>query len=150
MAGADGQPVSFFYADLPLLTEFGAAMQPERFAPLPRGWHVATCDVRNSTAAVQAGNYKHVNTVAAAAVTAVLNAAGRIDIPFIFEGDGSTFCVPPALLDDVRAALAKTRDMARDSFGLDLRVATVPAARVREAGFDILVARYREIGRAHV
>ena len=43
----------------------------------------------------------------------------------------------------MQAALAKTRDMARASFGLDLRVATVPAARVREAGFDILVARYQ-------
>ena len=83
------------------------------------------------------------NTVAAAAVTAVLNTAGEIEVPFIFEGDGSAFCVPPGLLEDVRAALAKTRDMARASFGLDLRVATVPVARVREAGFDILVARYR-------
>jgi len=135
--------VSRFYADLPVITEFSAVTQAERFAPLPGDWHVAACDVRNSTAAVQAGNYKQVNTVAAAAVTAVLNAAGDIDIPFVFEGDGSAFCVPPALLEDVRAALAKTRDMARASFGLELRVATVPATRVREAGFDILVARYQ-------
>ena len=126
--------MSRFYAELPVLTDFSAVTQPERFAPLPADWHVATCDVRNSTAAVQAGNYKHVNTVAAAAVTAVLNAAGETEIPFVFEGDGSAFCVPPALLEDARAALAKTRDMARDSFGLDLRVATVPVARVREAG----------------
>jgi hypothetical protein len=135
--------VNRFYADLPLLTEFSAVTQPERFAPLPADWHVATCDVRNSTAAVQAGDYKQVNTVAAAAVTAVLNAAGATEVPFIFEGDGSAFCVPAELLDDTRAALAKTREMARASFGLDLRVATVPAKRVREAGFDILVARYR-------
>jgi hypothetical protein len=135
--------VSRFYADLPLLTDFSAVTQPERFAPLPADWHVAACDVRDSTAAVRAGSYKEVNTVAAAAVTAVLNAAGPIDIPFAFEGDGSVFCVPSEVLADVQAALAKTRDMARDSFGLELRVATVPAARVREAGFDILVARYR-------
>jgi hypothetical protein len=135
--------LSRFYADLPVITEFSAVTQAERFAPLPGDWHVAACDVRNSTAAVQAGNYKQVNTVAAAAVTALLNAAGDIDIPFVFEGDGSAFCVPPALLEDVRAALAKTRDMARASFGLELRVATVPATRVREAGFDILVARYQ-------
>lgn len=111
-----------FYADLPVLTEFSAVTQFERFTPLPADWHVATCDVHNSTAAVL---------------------AGATEIPFIFEGDGSAFCVPPELLDDTRAALAKTREMARASFGLDLRVATVPAARVREAGFDILVARYR-------
>lgn len=135
--------MSRFYADLPVLTDFSAVTQVERFAPLPPDWHVATCDVRNSTAAVQAGDYKQVNTVAAAAVTAVLNAAGDTDIPFVFEGDGSAFCVPAALLADVQGALAKTRDMARASFGLELRVATVPAGRVREAGFDILVARYQ-------
>ena len=135
--------MSRFYADLPVLTEFSAVTEVERFAPLPPDWHVAACDVRNSTAAVQAGDYKQVNTVAAAAVTAVLNAAGDTDIPFVFEGDGSAFCIPAALLDDVQGALAKTRDMARASFGLELRVATVPAARVREAGFDILVARYQ-------
>ena len=135
--------MSRFYAELPVITEFSAVTQAERFAPLPQDWHVAACDVRNSTAAVQAGNYKQVNTVAAAAVTAVLNAAGDTDIPFVFEGDGSSFCVPAALLEDVRAALAKTRDMARASFGLELRVATVPATRVRAAGFEILVARYQ-------
>ena len=135
--------MSRFYADLPLLTEFSSVTEVERFTPLPADWHVATCDVRNSTAAVQAGDYKQVNTVAAAAVTAVLNAAGDTEIPFIFEGDGSAFCVPAALLDDTQAALAKTRDMARASFGLELRVATVPAARVRAAGFEILVARYQ-------
>jgi hypothetical protein len=140
---AGAERLSRFYTELPLLTEFSEVARPERFAPLPPDWHVAACDVRNSTAAVQAGEYKHVNTVAAAAITAVLNAAGEIEVPFIFEGDGSAFCVPPALLEDVRAALAKTRDMARASFGLELRVATVPAARAREAGFDILVARYR-------
>ncbi len=141
MAGVER--VSGFYAGLPVLTEFSAVTQAERFRPLPADWHVAACDVRNSTAAVRAGDYKQVNTVAAAAVSAVLNAAGDAEIPFVFEGDGSSFCVPPQILDDVRAALAKTRDMARASFGLELRVATVPAARVREAGFEILVARYR-------
>ena len=135
--------MSRFYAELPVITEFSGVTQPELFAPLPADWHVAACDVRNSTAAVEGGDYKQVNTVAAAAVTAVLNASGDTDIPFVFEGDGSSFCVPPALLGDVRAALAKTRDMARASFGLELRVATVPATRVREAGFDILVARYQ-------
>ncbi|HUQ76283.1 MAG TPA: DUF3095 domain-containing protein [Burkholderiales bacterium] len=135
--------MSRFYADLPVLAEFAAIAQPERYAPLPADWHVATCDVVNSTAAVQAGDYKHVNTVGAAAVTAVLNAAGDIEIPFAFEGDGSTFCVPPELLEATRAALVKTREVALASFGLELRVATLPVSRVREAGFDILVARYQ-------
>jgi hypothetical protein len=132
-----------FYAGLPLLTDFSAVADPASFAPLPADWHVATCDVRDSTRAVEAGNYKHVNTVGASAVTAMLNAAGAIDIPFIFEGDGSAFCVPPQLLEDARAALLKTQEVAKKSFGLDLRVATIPVAEVRRAGLDILVARVR-------
>ena len=46
-----------FYLDLPLLTEFSAVTRAESFRPLPADWHIAACDVRNSTAAVQAGNY---------------------------------------------------------------------------------------------
>jgi len=126
-----------------VLASFAAVTEPANFVSLPADWHVATCDVRNSTLAVQAGNYKHVNTVGAAAVTAMLNAAGALEIPFIFEGDGSAFCVPPALLDDAKGALLKTQEMAQKSFGLELRVATVPVARIRAAGLDILVARVR-------
>ena len=132
-----------FYAGLPVLTGFDAVTDIANFLPLPLDWHVATCDVRNSTLAVQAGNYKHVNTVGASAVTAMLNAAGDLEIPFIFEGDGSAFCVPPELLEDAKAALVKTQEMAKSSFGLELRVATVPVAAIRDAGHDILIARVR-------
>src|SRR5258707_76175 len=45
------------------------------------------CDVRNSTAAVEAGKYKNVNTVGAAAITAVLNAAGALVIAFRLYGE---------------------------------------------------------------
>jgi len=132
-----------FYAGLPVLPSFDAVADTRNFSQLPADWHVAMCDVRDSTKAVEAGNYKHVNTVGASAVTAMLNAAGDFDIPFIFEGDGSAFCVPPQLLEDAKAALAKTQEMARDSFGLELRVATLPAAAIRAAGHDIWVARVR-------
>lgn len=132
-----------FYADLPVITDFDAVTLAGSYAPLPDDWHVALCDVRNSTAAVAAGKYKNVNTVGAAAITAVLNAAGDLDIPFSFEGDGCVLCVPPRLLEDARAALAKTQGIAADSFGLELRIATVPVARIREAGYAIRIARYR-------
>ena len=132
-----------FYAGLPVLPDFSGVADPRNYAPLPGDWHVATCDVRNSTLAVQAGNYKHVNTVGASAVTAILNAAGDVDIPFIFEGDGSAFCVPPGFLDDAKAALVKVQEMAQKSFALELRVATIPVSQIRAAGYDIQVARVR-------
>ena len=74
------------------------------------------CDVRNSTAAVESGRYKNVNTLGAAVITAMLNAAGGTEIPFIFEGDGAMLCVPPELLDDARAVLLHTQALARKSF----------------------------------
>jgi hypothetical protein len=134
---------SSFYAELPLLTEFSDAGRPESYVPLPGDWHVAMCDVRNSTAAVEAGRYKNVNTLGAAVITAMLNAAGDTEIPFVFEGDGAMLCVPPELLHRARAALLQTQALARKSFGLDLRIAAMPVARVRAAGFDVRVARHR-------
>jgi len=132
-----------FYASLPLLTEFSDVGRQKSYAPLPDDWHVVMCDVRNSTAAVEAGHYKNVNTLGAAVITAMLNAAGGTEIPFVFEGDGAMLCVPPELLNAARAALLQTQALARKSFALDLRIATMPMARIREAGFNILVARYR-------
>jgi len=132
-----------FYANLPLLTEFGDIGRPESYAAVPGDWHVVMCDVRNSTAAVESGRYKNVNTLGAAFITAMLNAAGETEIPFIFEGDGAMLCVPPELLDPARAALLRTQELARGSFALDLRIATMPVSRVREAGLDIRVCRYR-------
>lgn len=136
-------PGARFYADLPVFTDFAETTRRANGAPLPDDWHIALCDVRNSTGAVAAGNYKNVNTLGAAAITAVLNASRGLDIPFGFEGDGCALCVPPHMLEDTRAALAKTREIATDSFGLDLRIGTVPMSRIRAAGHDIRVTRYR-------
>jgi hypothetical protein len=125
------------------MTDFRDVTRAERFARLPPDWHVVMSDVRDSTVAIQSGRYKNVNTAGAATITAVLNAAGAIDIPFVFEGDGSMLCVPEELLDDARAALLRTQEMARKSFDLDLRIATLPVAKIDAAGHSVWVARYR-------
>lgn len=135
-----------FYADLPLRTEFSDVGRPESYTPVPDSWHVVMCDVRNSTAAVESGRYKSVNTLSAAVITGMLNAAGETQVPFIFEGDGAMLCVPPEMLERARAVLLRSREMARHSFSLDLRIATMPVSRIREAGADILVGRFRVSG----
>ena len=132
-----------FYAELPVITDFRDVARPESFARLPADWHVVMSDVRDSTIAIQSGRYKNVNTVGAATITAVLNAAGAIEVPFVFEGDGSMLCVPGELLDDARAALLQTRELARKSFNLELRIATLPVAQIDAAGLSVWVARYR-------
>ena len=132
-----------FYADMAVVSDLADTTRPENCTPLPEDWHIALCDVRNSTIAIQSGLYKNVNSLGAAAITAVLNNSGGLDIPFGFEGDGCVLCVPPHLLEDTRAALAKTREIATDSFGLDLRIGTVPMEVIRKGGYEVLVARYR-------
>lgn len=133
---------SGFFASLPVICDFESVTRSESYAQLPRDWHVVFCDVRNSTAAVAAGHYRNVNSIGAAAITAVINAAAGVEIPFSFEGDGAVLCVPQRLLEPARAALAMTRDVARDAFGLDLRIATVPVSEI-PPGFSVRVARYR-------
>lgn len=66
-----------FYSNLPPVTDFNAAGRLENDTPLADDWQVVMCDVRNSTAAVEAGRYKNVNTLGAAVITAILNAAGE-------------------------------------------------------------------------
>ena len=131
-----------FYSTLPAITEFEAITDAASYAPLPADWHVALCDVRDSTAAVAAGKYRNVNSIGAATITAVINAAGEIDVPFSFEGDGAVICVPQRLLEDTRAALAKTQQVASEVFGLDLRIATVPVADI-PSGLSVQMARYQ-------
>lgn len=132
-----------FYSDLPVIDDFAAITESASYRALPADWHVAMCDVRNSTQAVAGGQYRHVNSVGAAAITAVLNAVGDIEVPFSFEGDGSFVCVPERVLAVTQAALAQTRVMAREAFGLDLRIATIPVADIMANGFSALLARYR-------
>ena len=94
-----------FYASLPVFTDFDEVTQPANFRAVPDDWHVLMSDVRDSTAAVRAGDYRHVNFLGAATITAILNLAGDTEVPFVFEGDGSMLCVPRPWVSE-RSAVA--------------------------------------------
>ncbi len=132
-----------FYADLPARTRFADLADPSVYTPVPDEWTVVLTDVVGSTVAVQAGRYRDVNYVGAASIAAVLNASGRVDIPFVFGGDGATLVVPPDLLENSLAALAALQDHASQRLDLPLRVGHVPMTAIREAGHQISVARFQ-------
>jgi hypothetical protein len=136
-------PDETFYDRLPVLNDFTKVADPDPYAPVPSDWLVAVGDVRNSTGAIDEGQYKDVNVVGASVIVAVLNAVGRRPVPYVFAGDGASLCVPGAHADAVRRALGGTRRMAADQFGLRLDVGLVPVADLVAAGHTILVARYR-------
>jgi DUF3095 family protein len=51
--------------------------------------------------------------------------------------------IPPSARQAVADALSRTRRLARESFGLDLRVGVVPLAELARRGRRVLVARYQ-------
>ncbi|WP_343232689.1 DUF3095 domain-containing protein [Microvirga antarctica] len=131
-----------FYAGLPVFDSFEHLTDPSIYTPLPAGWLIGTSDIVRSTAAIEAGRYKVVNTAAAAVIVAVANALKNNDFPFVFGGDGAGFALPPELHDLAAEALAEVATWVRDEFDLDLRVALVSIDTLRERGFDVQVARF--------
>jgi hypothetical protein len=122
---------------------FEQLARSDSYAPLPADWVVIAADVRDSTAAIDGGRFKHVNTVGVSVIAAVRNIVRPIEVPYVFGGDGAVLCVPGRFADACRRALAGTIAMAEASFGLDLRACVVPIGWIRQQGLDILVARHR-------
>ncbi|MCB8820436.1 DUF3095 domain-containing protein [Microvirga rosea] len=133
---------SGFYDRLPVFDRFARLTDPSIYTPLPDDWVLGLADIVRSTSAIAAGRYKEVNTAAAAVIAAVANALHGNDFPFIFGGDGANFALAPDKADLARDALTAVAAWVRDDFDLDLRIALVPVAAVREAGHDVRVARF--------
>jgi hypothetical protein len=130
------------YAQVPVFEGFNKLMDVASYRPLPDDWVIGVSDVVASTAAIRAGQYKTVNVAGAALIAAVLNALGRQDFPFAFGGDGASFALPLEDAKTARAVLAATAAWVRDDLSLTLRVALIPVAAIRAAGWDVRVARY--------
>lgn len=132
-----------FYNTLPRRRAFEELTDAAQYAPLPEDWVIGVSDVVNSTGLVAAGQYKTVNMVGAAVISAVMNALEGAAFPFVFGGDGASFAVAPRDADVVRDALARVARWAQAEFDVGLRVALVPVREVRAAGLDVKVARFQ-------
>ncbi len=140
---ADGDAgSSAFYSGVPVFHDFRRLMEPAVYVPLPNDWSVGIADVVQSTKAIAEKRYKAVNMAGAAVIAAVTNALGEREFPFVFGGDGASFAVAPADAEKAQAALAATAAWSTGEVGLTLRVAMVPLNAIREAGFDVRVARF--------
>ncbi len=131
-----------FYTRLRSFSAFERVVDPTVFEPLPDDWTIGVTDVVGSTAAIAAGRYKAVNMAGAAVISAVMNALGHREFPFVFGGDGAAFAVTPEDVAKVRAPLARTVRWVADDLALEMRAAMVPVAATRDAGHDVRVARF--------
>jgi hypothetical protein len=132
-----------FFGDVPAFSEFAGVTDMANYRSLPDDWALITGDIVNSTGAIAAGNYKTVNMSGASIISAVLNALDHQDLPFVFGGDGALVAVPASGIEKARAAVAAVRTWAREEMGLEMRAALIPVKDIRQAGFDVRVARFR-------
>lgn len=130
-----------FFHDMPTMPNINAITDINNYQDVPDDWLIAITDVRNSTKAIENGQYKAVNTVAAVTITAVLNSMPETDVPFLFGGDGAAIAVPRSLANEVHQSLAAVKRLARQNFGLDVRAGIVPVSDVRAAGYKIKVGK---------
>jgi hypothetical protein len=131
-----------FYSSIPVFRGFARLMDPELYLPLPEDWSIGVADIVESTKAIAQARYKMVNMAGAAVIASVTNALEGREFPFVFGGDGASFAVSPDDLDRAREALAATARWVKDDLDLEMRVALVPVAAVREQGLDVRVARF--------
>jgi len=132
-----------FYRNLPLLTSFAEATKSALHADVPGDWWIVVADITGSTEAIQAGAYKKVNTVGVACIAAVTNVDRDIDLPFVFGGDGATFAIPEVLRERVVIALRASQRLAREGFGLALRVGLVSVSELLDQGFAVRTGKVR-------
>ncbi len=140
-----------FYEDLPSFSIFDEVIEKDRYRPLPDDWFVGVSDVINSTGAIAEGRYKIVNMAGASVISAVMNELGGLPFPFIFGGDGAGFAIPGSFRDRVERVLAACQVWSSEEINLSLRAAVVPVPDIRQAGRDVIVARFQasaEIGYA--
>jgi hypothetical protein len=130
------------FLELRSFDAFDRVVDPSVFTPAADDDVLGISDVVQSTEAIARGGYKAVNMAGAAIITAIMNALGHRNFPFVFGGDGAAFVVGAADAGAARTAAARTRTWVADELALDLRVAAVPVRDIRAAGHDVRVGRF--------
>jgi hypothetical protein len=132
-----------FYRNLRGQKDFDIFFEENTGERLPDDWLVVVADIEKSTQAVQSGMYREVNAVGVATIVSMMKAAGEVAIPYVFGGDGASFCIPPAILPNAEEALVITKAIARHEFGLGLRAGIVPINDIRQRGMDVWIGKYQ-------
>ena len=135
-----------FLETLPVFAQFEGVADADNYRALPDDWSLAIADIVDSTKAIAAGGYKSVNMAGASVISALLNALGRRDLPFVFGGDGALVAFPDSATALVRETLSAVQAWVADELELTMRAAIVPIADIRARGLDVRVARFQASG----
>ena len=134
--------VDNFYASLGKAKSLVEAFSGGMFRDVPGDWWIVLTDVVASTEAIEAGQYKQVNSAGSLPVMAISNYLGNMDFPFAFGGDGVTCLIPSDGVATIRDILIGTVQAVKEAFGLTLRIALIPVRDLQGAGRILRVARW--------
>lgn len=136
-------PDNNFLSSLPIQDKFTEALNAANFQSMPEDWYIGVSDIVDSTKAIENDQYKLVNILGVAPIIGILNATNMDAIPYVFGGDGCSFCFPPPLLKDAQQVLDATRTIGEAEYGLELRASIIPVSYIRKQGYDLKITRYR-------
>ena len=139
-----------FYNQLPKHSlPLGELLKSEScFAGVPKDWHVVVADIQNSSVAVAKGLHNDVNLTATGSIITVLNELKIMDpqlrIPYFFGGDGATFIMPPAIVNQVVDKLHSYSNHILKILKLTLRVGSVELAQVYNENSVLRIAKLKQ------
>lgn len=139
-----------YYHDLESFSDFNGIIDDKNFQPVPKSWKIVIADIVGSTQAIERGQYKDVNTIGAASIVSAHNALGKLEFPYVFGGDGSTFLIPSNYQEQVEKELKALKEISFRSFGLDLRIGIIDVKEILQEGVTIEVAKFKLVGEKSV
>ena len=131
---------NMFEDSLIVVSSLQETFQADIYQTLPADWWVVVTDVIGSTKAIEAGRYRDINAIGGSTIAAVLNAVKPQKVPYVFGGDGATFCIPSDLIESVKQALKGCQELSEQSMQLGLRVGLVPVHQLTQA---VTICKYR-------
>lgn len=134
---------STFFRDLRSFTAFDHVTDDSYFRSAPESWWVIVTDVVGSTAAIETGRYRDVNTVGAMGIAAIQAALPDVMFPFAFGGDGASAVIPGDYKLIAESVLADVTQLAKTNFQLDLRVGLLSVASLIHSGHEIKVGKFK-------
>ena len=132
-----------FYKNLKHIDNFSKIMENDNYSKIPKEWFVVVADIKDSTKAIEEGNYKQVNFIAALTIIGILNINRELDFPYIFGGDGASLIIPPILLEASKKVLIEASKKAKETFDLELRVGVISLKEIEQRGSFIEITKFQ-------
>lgn len=132
-----------FYANLKEIENFKDISKDSLYQKMSKDWYIVATDVAGSTKAIEEGKYKEVNMVGALTIISILNIDKKIELPFIFGGDGAFVLIPPSLLESSKQALLAIQKISLDAYSLNLRIGIIPIEDIYKYQKEILITKLK-------